>query len=62
MDWNVPSDNEILVFLQTIVPSGQKSLFEEFRDTKCTTKSAKALINEMIWVRITYILFVKCRK
>ncbi|XP_054280259.1 uncharacterized protein LOC128998237 isoform X2 [Macrosteles quadrilineatus] len=34
--------------LQTAPPPGQKSFFEEFRDTKCKTKTAKALISMMM--------------
>ncbi|KAG8310053.1 hypothetical protein J6590_071590 [Homalodisca vitripennis] len=34
-----------------VTPSpGQKGFFEEFRDSKCKSKTARVLINEMIWV------------
>ncbi|XP_046684077.1 uncharacterized protein LOC124369926 [Homalodisca vitripennis] len=43
-----------------VTPSpGQKGFFEEFRDSKCKSKTARVLINEMIWFDHLVDLFEK---
>uniref|UniRef100_A0A1B6LUA7 N-acetyltransferase domain-containing protein n=1 Tax=Graphocephala atropunctata TaxID=36148 RepID=A0A1B6LUA7_9HEMI len=45
--------------LQVSPPSGQKGFFEDYRDSRCKSKTAKALITEMIWFDSLVDLFEK---